>query len=93
MSSVYARGKSLWIAYKDERGIRVCRPSGYKVGEEGAAEAVAAELDRKAKAVHGPRPATEVLPTTNAAVPTPLEKRPCSSSRLRSRCCRLRCRR
>src|ERR1043165_5037824 len=55
MSCVYVRGKSLWIAYKDERGLRVCRPSGYKVGEEVAAQAVAAELDRKAIAAQAPR--------------------------------------
>ena len=61
MSSVYPRGNSLWIAYKDERGIRVCRPSGYKVGEEEAAQAVAVELDRKAKAEDGPRAAAAVV--------------------------------
>jgi integrase len=73
MSCVYARGKSLWIAYKDERGVRVCRPSGYKVGEEAAAEAVAAELDRKAAAVHGPRLAPKVEVTADVATPPLLE--------------------
>src|SRR4051794_21268203 len=74
MSCVYVRGKSLWIAYKDERGLRVCRPSGYKVGDEAAAEAVAAELDRKAKAVHATRPAVEVPPTRVASTSTLVER-------------------
>ncbi|TMQ20531.1 MAG: hypothetical protein E6J91_03715, partial [Deltaproteobacteria bacterium] len=73
MSCVYARGKSLWIAYKDERGIRVCRPSGYKVGEEAAADAVAAELDRKAKTAHGPRSDAEGEAATAIVAPTLLE--------------------
>jgi len=45
---MYKRGNSLWVAFKDERGIRVCKPSGYKVGEEPAARALLAELERKA---------------------------------------------
>jgi hypothetical protein len=53
MSCVYRRGKSLWVAFKDERGMRVCRPSGYKVGQEDAARALLAELDRKATDARG----------------------------------------
>jgi integrase len=48
MSCLYKRGKSLWVAFKDERGARVCRPTGYKVGEEAAARLLLVELERKA---------------------------------------------
>ena len=84
MSCVYVRGKSLWIAYKDERGLRVCRPSGYKVGDEAAAEAVAVELDRKAKAAHGTRPTglpgpqghcVDAPPTIPAGTSTSVDRR------------------
>ena len=48
MGSLYKRGNTLWVAFKDQSGQRVCRSSGYKVGQEAAAEALLAELDRKA---------------------------------------------
>ena len=51
MGSMYKRGNVLWLAFKDERGVRVCKSSGYKVGEETAAEALLAELDKKASEV------------------------------------------
>jgi integrase len=56
MSSMYRRGNVLWLAFKDERGIRVCKPSGYRVGDETAARELLAELDRKA-AEAAPAPA------------------------------------
>src|SRR2546422_8184022 len=47
MSSFYQRGRSLWVSFKDARGKWVCRPSGYKVGQEAEVRALLAELDRK----------------------------------------------
>jgi integrase len=66
MGSLYTRGNTLWVAFKDHSGKRVCKSSGYKVGQEAAAEALLAELVRKA--------AEQVPAETDEAVrPTPLE--------------------
>src|SRR5262245_25247833 len=69
MSSFYRRGKSLWIAFKDERGKRGCRPSGYKVGQEEAVRALLAELDRKAAEIPAVRAEVPAVPAAAPAGP------------------------
>src|ERR1051325_3754888 len=56
MGSLYKRGNTLWVAFKDQAGKRVCRSSGYKIGQEAAAEAVLAELNQKAAEPAAARP-------------------------------------
>jgi integrase len=65
MSSFYRRGKSLWIAFKNEHGKRVCRPSGYKVGQEEAVRALLVELDRRAAEA----PAAPAIPAAPPVAP------------------------
>lgn len=45
MGSVYKRGSKLWLAYREADGTRSCRSSGFRVGEEKAAERLLAELE------------------------------------------------
>src|SRR5215471_6146108 len=69
MSCFYRRGKSLWIAFNDERGKRVCRPTGYKVGQEEAVRALLAELDRKAAEASAAPAYAPAAPVAVPAVP------------------------
>ena len=34
MGSVYKRGAKLWVAFKDAKNNRVCKPTGLDVGQE-----------------------------------------------------------
>ena len=71
MSCFYQRGRSLWIAFKDEQGKRVCRPSGYKVGQEEAVRVLLAELDRKATEAVAAPDDTTCAGLTASAAPSP----------------------
>ena len=63
MSCIYKRGNTLWLAYKDATGKRVCRPSGFRIGQEAEARALLAELERQ----------LDAAPTVDlAAIPTAL---------------------
>lgn len=46
MGSIYPRGTTLWIAYRDGNGARVCKSTGLRVGREREAQAVLDEVER-----------------------------------------------
>ncbi len=48
MASIYARGNMLWIKYKNEHGKPACRSSGFRVGQEEGAHALAVEVEEQA---------------------------------------------
>ncbi|HET9622873.1 MAG TPA: N-terminal phage integrase SAM-like domain-containing protein [Kofleriaceae bacterium] len=50
MGCLYPRGNVLWLAFKNESGARICRSSGFKIGQEASAQALLAELESKATA-------------------------------------------
>jgi integrase len=68
MGSVYSRGTTLWIAYKDARGVRVCKSTGLRVGREREAERVLLEIERLVEgASEGPATPMPAAPTSALA--------------------------
>ena len=62
MSCIYKRGHALWVAYNDATGKRVCRSSGYRVGQEAEARVFLAELENQIGAA--PKLDIAAMPTT-----------------------------
>ena len=42
MGTIYTRGNKLWIGYFDSNGKRICKSSGYAVGQEKRAQSLLA---------------------------------------------------
>ena len=47
MGTIYTRGTKLWIGYFDPSGKRICKSSGYRVGQEPLAQALLDEIERR----------------------------------------------
>ena len=47
MASIYLRGEVLWMKFKNAAGKHECRSTGYRRGQETAARALAAEVERQ----------------------------------------------
>lgn len=63
MGTVYARGRKLWVGYKDERGEWVYAPTSYVVGEEEKAKRALAAIERRIAAADGFKDAASGVPT------------------------------
>ncbi|MGE0397229.1 MAG: tyrosine-type recombinase/integrase [Kofleriaceae bacterium] len=81
MASIYARGNVLWIKYKNEHGKPACRSSGYRVGQEAVAQALAVEVEEQAaikRAANANAPIESAPPPPVAASPPRLVSVPAS---------------
>lgn len=72
MGSVYTRGSTLWIAYQDAAGKRLCRSSGYKVGQESQANALLDEMERRARDAKPATKSTDGTPSSSRPGPAPV---------------------
>jgi integrase len=72
MGSVYARGRTLWIAFHEPSGKRVCRSSGYRVGQEALAAALLEEVERRANEQAAPavRKGADMAPQAAGPLPS-----------------------